>query len=427
MKEDWLKDIHDKMSTYETDEPRNLWEDICRARQSEREQVPFYAKTMVRVWVRRGVAVAALVALVLAGTHRAIRRANTLLGPPAPQHLTTDAVDINNRPFSPHGLSEAYSTRTKLYSTESALPSKVLDNVPVMVSTSVITPVLPVHDDKPTNDNSSIDSKRVDSHPSPKRPVRPQRADRSPQPSAPNHRVPTTAWPDRRKTGRLTFSAYATGGPGSTLGRRSTGNVNVTSIGPDQSEWRDNPMLGIMVYNQGREIETKITHHLPVRTGVTFAYQLNHRLSLGSGLNYTRLVSDRREGSDSHYMNSRQILHYVGIPLQLKYDILAWKGLELYATAGVLTEKCVSGKSEKDFVLDDKTEQTQTEKLASKPFQCSVNAAAGLQYNLTNTVGLYAEPGVSYYFDDGSSVETIYKDKPLNFSLNIGFRITMGR
>ena len=32
MKEDWLKDIHDKMTDYEADEPRGLWDDICRAR-----------------------------------------------------------------------------------------------------------------------------------------------------------------------------------------------------------------------------------------------------------------------------------------------------------------------------------------------------------------------------------------------------------
>lgn len=35
-------------------------------------------------------------------------------------------------------------------------------------------------------------------------------------------------------------------------------------------------------------------------------------------------------------------------------------------------------------------------------------------------VGVYVEPGLSYYFDDGTDMKTIYKDKPLNLNLNHG-------
>ena len=31
MKENWTKDIHDKMSGMEIDEPAGLWDDICLA------------------------------------------------------------------------------------------------------------------------------------------------------------------------------------------------------------------------------------------------------------------------------------------------------------------------------------------------------------------------------------------------------------
>ena len=54
-----------------------------------------------------------------------------------------------------------------------------------------------------------------------------------------------------------------------------------------------------------------------------------------------------------------------------------------------------------------------------------MNAAAGVQYNFSNLLGLYVEPGVSYYFDNGSSVSNIYKDKPFNFNLNLGLRFTI--
>lgn len=49
-----------------------------------------------------------------------------------------------------------------------------------------------------------------------------------------------------------------------------------------------------------------------------------------------------------------------------------------------------------------------------------------MQYNISSMVGIYAEPGLSYYFDNGSNIETIYSEKPLNFNLNIGLRVSFG-
>ena len=59
-----------------------------------------------------------------------------------------------------------------------------------------------------------------------------------------------------------------------------------------------------------------------------------------------------------------------------------------------------------------------------KPWQFSLTAAVGAQYNIGRHVGVYVEPGVSYYFDDGSSLQTIRKDKPCLFSLQAGFRLS---
>ena len=86
--------------------------------------------------------------------------------------------------------------------------------------------------------------------------------------------------------------------------------------------------------------------------------------------------------------------------------------------------KCISGKSVTDYILDNKTAFTETEKIKINPLQCSVNAAAGIQLNLLSRMGIYAKPGISYYFDNSSSVETIYKEKPLNFNLEIGIRFS---
>ena len=57
----------------------------------------------------------------------------------------------------------------------------------------------------------------------------------------------------------------------------------------------------------------------------------------------------------------------------------------------------------------------------------SVNASVGVQLNVLDNIGIYAEPGISYYFDDRSLLQTIYKEKPLNFNITVGMRYTLGR
>ena len=44
---------------------------------------------------------------------------------------------------------------------------------------------------------------------------------------------------------------------------------------------------------------------------------------------------------------------------------------------------------------------------------------------LGDKVGLYAEPGLNYYFDNGSPVENVFKSRPLNFNLTLGLRLRL--
>ena len=96
----------------------------------------------------------------------------------------------------------------------------------------------------------------------------------------------------------------------------------------------------------------------------------------------------------------------------------------LYLSGGGMMEMCVAGKSDIDYIVDNELALTKHKNIRVKPLQFSVNASAGFQVNLIPQLGVYLEPGVSYYFDNGSAVETIYKDKPLNFNLKMGLRYT---
>lgn len=227
-------------------------------------------------------------------------------------------------------------------------------------------------------------------------------------------------------TSKWQIGTSATGLTGTSVNTRSIGDL-IVATGSDGYDWEGSPMLGIGIYNQGQEVKTEYKHHLPVRIGLNIAYALSNRLSLESGVSYTRLSSDMKDGTSTNFISGSQNLDYVGIPLSLKYKALSYGALDLYAATGILAEQCVNGKTSKDFVIEGNVKKTEQQNIHSRPLQLSANAAVGLQFKIADNIGIYAEPGLSYFFDDNSSLNTIYKEKPLNFNLNIGFRYEIGK
>lgn len=227
-------------------------------------------------------------------------------------------------------------------------------------------------------------------------------------------------------TSKWQIGTSATGIAGTSVNSRSIGDL-IAATGSDGYDWEGSPMLGIGIYNQGQEVKTEYKHHLPVRIGLNIAYALSDRLSLESGVSYTRLSSDMKDGTSTNFISGSQNLDYVGIPLSLKYKALSYGAFDLYAATGILAEQCVNGKTSKDFVIEGNVKKTEQQNIHSRPLQLSANAAVGLQFKIADNIGIYAEPGLSYFFDDNSSLNTIYKEKPLNFNLNIGFRYEIGK
>ena len=83
----------------------------------------------------------------------------------------------------------------------------------------------------------------------------------------------------------------------------------------------------------------------------------------------------------------------------------------------------VAAGGEVDFNVAVKTvkEQIDYDTEKDRP-QYAAQLAVGLQYNLTPLVGAYVEPGVKYYIDNGSDTQNFFKNKPMNFNLQLGVR-----
>ena len=119
-----------------------------------------------------------------------------------------------------------------------------------------------------------------------------------------------------------------------------------------------------------------------------------------------------------------QQLHYIGVPLKISYDIFDMKYLTIYAGAGGMVEKCISGTARNRTGINGTDLKETTDRLTIKPLQWSVSAEAGIQGNITDFLGIYIEPGISWHFDNKSIVSTIYKEKPLNFNIEFGLRFS---
>lgn len=178
-----------------------------------------------------------------------------------------------------------------------------------------------------------------------------------------------------------------------------------------------------VVYNQP-EVETKYSHKLPVKFGVSFRYGFNKRLGIESGLTYTLLNSTftTAAGTANGNTTGKQTLHYIGIPLNVTYNIIGSKMFNVYASAGGAMEKAVGGYFETTGHVDGKRSETNRNSLKPKELQWSLNASAGAQVNVLNQLGLFVEPGISYRIPSGSHVRSIYTDKKLDFSIGFGIR-----
>jgi hypothetical protein len=113
----------------------------------------------------------------------------------------------------------------------------------------------------------------------------------------------------------------------------------------------------------------------------------------------------------------------LGIPLNIDYKLWQNNNFSTYISAGGLVEKNISGKLASDYYIDNKLQSSTDEKINSKQLQWSINSAIGLEYRISDSFGIYAEPGVAYYFKNNSKTETIYKERPFNFNLRLGLRI----
>ncbi len=173
------------------------------------------------------------------------------------------------------------------------------------------------------------------------------------------------------------------------------------------------------------ETSTKSSYGIPLSFGAGVKFDLNSKWSVGTGLNYTYLArqfygkytkvsaTGDIEGVTSSDIHNQQ--HYIGIPVNVYYDIINNDRINFYAYAGGTVEKCVS-----DSYHLLSTNITHKEKING--VQLSADAGIGVEFMLGKNLGLYIDPSLRYYFENSNQPKSIRTVQPLMLGFEMGFR-----
>lgn len=427
MAEDWLNKIRESQADFSEPEPEGLWAGI------EAGLAAVSRRRTVRWWwaALPAAAVAALVLFLSVPGHRDASDAPLMTSAVAELKSTTEPFDVvpqNVESSVPANLL-AYSGTLLASDTEVGKPSEVTADDAGSASEE-----FPKRQENSAWNNTPGDSSSETSS------SETSSLENSSSETSSLETISSENWPSENdnpvlKTRRRGFSfglltSNVAGSRssvskyaalyGSTVTKQIHGFSETRADFPDSQGYAD-----VMQSNSSNEISSTVKNWQPIQVGVSVAYSFTDRLSIESGLTYSCLVSDLSSGTPSGNYDIRQTLHYIGLPLALRYDFLKIKGFSLYASAGGQMEKCVAGKTRTDYFVDGKKVSSENGRIMVEPLQWSVNAYVGAQYSFNRLVGLYIEPGAAYYFRNSSPVNCIYSERPFNFSFRAGLRFSL--
>ena len=373
MNEQWINEMRQKMTDYQWPVPEVSWDEIDQAVAANK------AHKARQLWLRR-MAAAAVVLLIAGVGYWSLMHNDT-----EPMQQTT--ASVSNQPQDENlgdrsmNLADVQITRPVPKILAKSAQTHNITSTPVLESETASPISTAVPDTVKTAKTTAANEKE---QPQPVEEKKMKPADKTYPviyPSDLHHR--------KHLDNRLTAKVYMS----STMaGRQAESFITMRSY---KKPTDDHP--------KEVKVNQDIHHRQPVRFGLSLRYRLDDRWSVESGLSYTRLSSDITTTVKNETSTTEQRLNYIGLPLNINYDLWKTKHLCLYVSAGGMIEKS----------------------LDTSPWQFSLNGAAGAEYKLTNFFSLYAEPGLGYYFKDGSSTPTIYQDHPLNFNLSFGLRFNL--
>ena len=396
-KQDWTNDLRSKLSDYQAPLPEGLWEDI---EASLPQALPSGHRSLIP-WKKWTAAAAIAVALMgggaylwhqygvdtpndnttLASADKLVRQESSI-----PQNET-----IIEEPKAPITRPNASTTSPSVSTTSPIEPIMPIE--PITPSESTITPSEPAlakAESTPTTPQSSESSDVI----------LPSKLD-----------LPAIT-PHRKSSDPLAIGLFASNDAFSFTNSAPVINYAMTNGSHfyDDSDQQKSIRLA--------DYEEKTKHHHPISIGAQVKFGLARNLAISTGLAYTYLKSDFIYKMGGTTLERNQVLQYLGVPVNVIYSLWNRYGLSVYTTAGAQADFCVKATFESEGTKKD---------IDKDNAQFSAMFGVGLQYDFTPSLGIYVEPSLRYYFDNGSDLDNASKDKPTNIGVQFGLRYNISK
>lgn len=181
-------------------------------------------------------------------------------------------------------------------------------------------------------------------------------------------------------------------------------------------------MMDIADNNKGK-IEEAEHHDKPIILGLAVNKSIGKHWSLETGLQYSYLKSYFTLGTGNYRVDKEQKLHYIGIPVKLSYQFMAYKRLSAYGSAGASIQIPLSGKTYADYVVGGKSGYT-TDWKTTPSIQWTVNTNIGIQYQIAPKFTLFVEPTLNWYIPNESEVKNTWTERPFTLTVPFGVRFS---
>lgn len=153
-------------------------------------------------------------------------------------------------------------------------------------------------------------------------------------------------------------------------------------------------------------------HHRPITIGLQVGIPVAKDWSVVTGLAYTYLHSEFTDGTNEHFTLTDQKLHFIGIPVQMNYQLYNNRYCDIYIGTGGRIDFGVSGKTNHDSHL------------SHQPVNFSLKVSTGVQVKLFKSLNIYAEPSVQYNIPGSTRYKTYFTEHKTMFDLQLGVRFT---
>lgn len=405
MKEDWTDRIRQELEGFEMTPPEGLWEDICKQMDMPIEPASASHKRWYWAVAAAILALAGFFAAYHYGDHseatvltakseiKAIEsKENTEIEPKTKPKVEAPQKAKSSIKATPSATLMAFSTQEEVVQADIPAEPEVTIETEVLAESGVQS--------EPEIQSDSVASV----------------AEEKPQTSKPTKKAidfpELMPEPQVRANNPHEWAVGVNASGGVLTGKTAHEDRTATNI--DIEEQKDEKSKARNAINDFYPHgDSDWNHHIPIRLGLSVQYQLNDHLALTSGISYTYLYSEWGKAflKGGGY---EQMLHYIGVPLGVAWKLWSSKHFHFYLSGTVLLEKCISFKY--------RWQESQTVN-SVRPWQFSVRAAFGAEYAFTPQFGIYFEPSLGYYFNDGSSLRHYYKERPFAPSLDFGLRL----